>query len=317
MTKVYMKRGNKSKRGGDKITVLEKSISTTGSYKLKELKKGDKIPIISDAMFNAMLNNENKKQYVSLIISEVLKVSYKEIYESIIFVKEKLDKERIIELGKEVDLVCKINNEIVGIEMNNNPSKRSLERNISYAADLYKSKMIKGKAYEYNKVVQININNFTFGNEETINEYYLRDNKGEIFTDKIRFIHIYLPNIRKKGYNRLNRLEKLMLVLNEEKEKSIEIALGDEIMEEYVKDAMYTSSEDEIIGLYDKELHLEKLHLSDIEDAKEEALKQGKEEGIKEDQKRIINNMISKGLTIDEVSLYTDISKEEIEKLIN
>lgn len=43
----------------------------------------------------------------------------------------------------------------------------------------------------------------------------LRNEKREVFTDKLKFINIYLPNIRKKSYNELTDLERLLLVFNE------------------------------------------------------------------------------------------------------
>ena len=296
------------------MSLLDRQISSKGAYKLKERKKGDKIPIVSDTMFQTMINNEERKKYASYLIALSLNKSYDQVYESIIFVNNKMENEKEIEKRRTVDFVCKIDNEIIGIEMNNNDSKTMLERNISYAADLYKSKMLKGKVYEYQKVVQININNFTFeGNENTVETYSLKNESKEELTDKIKFIHIYLPNIRKKDYNEINKLEQLLLVFNEDKETSKMIAKGDEIMEEYIEESIDASEDDEIIGLYDKELHLEKLRLSDIEEAKEEGLKQG----IEQSNIKIINNMLDKGLDIDTISRYIGISKEEIEKLIN
>lgn len=268
--------------------MIERSISKKNAYVLEQMKKGYKIPIVSDTMFLAMINNEKRKKYAAYLIAEVLQVSFEDVYNNLIFVKEKLDQDKYKEKGKTVDFVCKLNGEIIGIEMNNNNQvKPLLERNISYAADLYKSDLHKGEIYHYNKVIQININNFSFkGNNKVIEKYLLKNEEGEIFTDKLEFIYIYLPNIRKKDYNKINTLEKLLLVFNEDTNKSSIIAKGDKIMEDYVKEAVDTSDDDEVIGLYDKELHLEKLRLSELELEKAEArrvgLKEGREEGRKE-----------------------------------
>lgn len=115
-------------------------------------------------------------------------------------------------------------------------------------------------------------------------------------------------------------MEQLLLVFNEDKETSKIIAKGDEIMEEYIEESIDASDDDEIIGLYDRELHLEKLRLSDIEDAKEEARQEAREEGFKQgieqNSTKIITNMLDNGLDIDTISKYIGISKEEIEKLL-
>ena len=294
------------------ISMLERKINRENSYKLKpvsELKKGDKIPLVSDTMFHVMINNSSKKKYSAYLISLVLGLEYKEVYSSLIFVNNKLDREKYKDSSKTVDFVCRLNGKIIGIEMNNNSTKEALERNISYAADLYKSKMVSGEKYNYETVIQININNFTFeGNSKIMEEYSLRNEEGEKLTEKLKFIHIYLPNIRKKCYNKekLNVLERLLLAFNEEENLS-DITKGDRIMEEYVKDAKEASIKDEVIGLYDKELHLEKLRLSELSEAREQ--------GIEQEKIEIAKNMLNSELDISVISECTGLSKEEIESL--
>lgn len=291
--------------------MLNRKISRKDAYRLSDVKRGEKIPIVSDTMFNTMLNNESRKKYAAYLIALTLNEDYEKIYSSLSFVKEKLDREKEIEKGKTVDFVCKINGDIVNIEMNNNSTIKNLERNISYAMDLYKSKVKKGNPYEYQKVIQININNFSFeNNNSTIEKYNFKNEEGEIFTDKITFLHIYIPNIIKKRYNKeeLTELEKLILVFNETEEDSLkELCGGNEIMEEYVKDAKEASQDEEIIGLYDKEAHLEMLRLSEINDAKDQG---GKEKSI-EIAKKLLKNNIS----IEIISNSTGLSKDEIIKL--
>ena len=293
--------------------MLNRPVSKKGAYTLNPISKGDKIPIISDTMFLAMINNEKKKKYSAYLISQLLELNYEEVYNTITFQKEKLDKDNYYDKGKTVDFICKINGEIIGIEMNNNNKVRTqLERNIGYATDLYQSNLSVGEIYHYNKVIQININNFTFeGNDKVIEKYAFTNEKGEYLTDKIQLIHIYLPNIRKKEYNKLKDWEKLLLVFNENKIESLKIAKGDKIMEEYVKDAVDTSDEEEIIGLYDKELHLEKLRLSELEEERVEA----REQGEKSKQIEIARNMINKGMDKEIIKELTGLSTEELNNI--
>ena len=262
-----------------------------------------------------MINNTDRKQYASLLISIVLKKDYKEIYDNIEFIKDTLDKEREIEKGREVDFICKVDNEYVGIEMNNNFSKSSLERNISYCMDIYKSNLRRGESYSFNHVVQININNFFFkGNDQGEEEYSLKNNKGELLTDKIKIFNIYLPLIRKKYYNgeELSDLEKLMLVFNEEDNEELsKVYEGESIMEEYVKDAKRASMEDDIVGLYDKELHEEKLRITELEEAREKGIEIGTKRSILETAR----NMLKDNLDIEMICKYTGLAKEEINNL--
>lgn len=291
--------------------MLERKTSKKNAYVKKEYTKGYKIPIVSDTMFETMINNESRKKYAVLIIASVLKRDYDEIYDSIEYVKNKLDKAIDIEKGREVDFICKLKDEYIGIEMNNNYSKEAYERNISYAMGIYKSKEIRGSRYSFNKVIQININNFTFeNNNKEVEEYALRNQDGEYLTEKIKIINIYLPNIRKKYYNKeeLNELDKVMLVLNEEDNNNLsKLYKGERVMEDYVKDAKRASINDDIVGLYDKELHEELLRNTELYNAKQK--------GIRENKIETAKNMLKESISIDIISKVTGLTKEEIEKL--
>lgn len=195
--------------------------------------------------------------------------------------------------------------------MNNNYSKEAYERNISYAMGIYKSKEIRGSRYSFNKVIQININNFTFeNNNKEVEEYALRNQDGEYLTEKIKIINIYLPNIRKKYYNKeeLNELDKVMLVLNEEDNNNLsKLYKGERVMEDYIKDAKRASINDDIVGLYDKELHEELLRNTELYNAKQK--------GIRENKIETAKNMLKESISIDIISKVTGLTKEEIEKL--
>ena len=299
----------------NKIAMLDRKVSKKNAYIKKEYTKGYKIPIVSDTMFDTMINNESRKKYAALIISSVLERDYNEIYNSIEYVKNKLDKQLDIEKGREVDFICKLKDEYIGIEMNNNYSKEAFERNISYAMGIYKSKEIRGSKYSFNKILQINLNNFTFeNNDREAEEYALRNENGEYLTEKIKIINIYLPNIRKKYYNKeeLNELDKVMLVLNEEDNNNLsKLYKGEKVMEDYVKDAKRASISDDVVGLYDKELHEELLRNTELYNAEQKGIKQG----IKENKLETAKALLKEKISIDIISRTTGLKKEEIEKL--
>lgn len=109
-------------------TILELPISRENAYELKKLKKGERIPLVSDIMFHTMLNNESRKKYVSYLLSLLIHKNQKEIEENITFIKNKLDKENYYTSNKTVDFVCKVKDKIYNIEMNNNTDYTTLER---------------------------------------------------------------------------------------------------------------------------------------------------------------------------------------------
>ncbi len=60
------------------IPMLERKTSEKYAYE-KKYTKGYKIPIISETMFEAMINNESGKKHAALIISSSLKRNYEGI----------------------------------------------------------------------------------------------------------------------------------------------------------------------------------------------------------------------------------------------
>ena len=300
---------------------LDKEISKTNSYKLLDYYKGYKIPIVSDSMFKTMINNESRMEYICYLIASIFNEDYNEVLKNTKFIKNNIDKYKNEESNKTVDLLCKIKGKILNVEVNNNTSKSSLERNLGYMFSLYSANMKTGHKYNFNKVIQININNFRFkGRKDVLEECYITNinhipkdiNDFQIYSNKIRIINIYLPNIRKKDYNKLKLYEKLLLIFNENDNQLLkDLSKGDEIMEKYVKESKEASEQDEVIGMYDKELHDERLRLAENDEYREKGI----EEGIQQNQKETALKMLQKGYDITDISECTGLSLDELQKL--
>ena len=296
---------------------LDKEISKTNSYKLLDYYKGYKIPIVSDSMFKTMINNESRMEYICYLIASIFNEDYNEVLKNTKFIKNNIDKYKNEESNKTVDLLCKIKGKILNVEVNNNTSKSSLERNLGYMFSLYSANMKRGHKYNFNEVIQVNLNNFRFkGRKDVLEECYITNinhmpkdiNDFQIYSNKIRIINIYLSNIRKKDYNKLKLYEKLLLIFNENDNQLLKnLSKGDEIMEKYVKESKEASEQDEVIGMYDKELHDERLRLAENDEYREKGFK----EGIKETALK----MLQDNLDLDTISKYTELSIEELKSL--
>ena len=176
-----------------------------------------------------------------------------------------------------------------------------------------------GDEDHYETCLQININNFTFeGKTEVLDEYMIvnLNNIDEIYTNKVHIINIYLPNIRKKDYNNLEDYEKLLLIFNEEDDEVLDmLSEGDDIMKEYIMDSKNASEQDEVIGMYDKELNDEMLKRAEIRENREEAYNEGLEEGALESKRETALKMIQNNLSFDLITECTGISLEELNVL--
>ena len=103
-----------------------------------------------------------------------------------------------------------------------------------------------------------------------------------------------------------------MLVLNEEDDNELsKLYEGEDIMEDYVRDAKDASISDDVVGLYDKELHEELLINTELYNAE----RKGKESGIREGKLDVARNMLKENISIEVIVKVTGLSRKEIDSL--
>lgn len=311
--------------------LYELETTKRGAYKrLREDEKGKRIPIISDVMFKTMINNESRKKYLSLLVSEVLNLDYYKVLENIRLIKNTLDKDNVTEAGREVDCLCELNDTLINIEVNDIPDKTRLNRNEDYIRSIFSQRKV-GDDYNYKEVVQINIDNFSFvGVSDTVHRYENKETllgRDIIMSKNFQTYHIYLPKIREKFYNKdkLNKLELLMVVFNEKEDSDYlsNLIKGEKIMEEYIDEAKILSMDDDLWFAYETARINKKYKEQKEWELKHYALKEGEEKGIKEgmkegkkvSQQEIAKNMLKDNVQIENIIKYTGLTEEEINKL--
>ena len=276
------------------------------------IKKGQKISILSDTMLKAMFQNENRLKYSAKFLSYFIDLDYEVILKNIYLAKNELDKEKEFSKGQRCDYVAVIDNTSLNIEVNNNSSLEILERNIEYAYRLYSKKIKRGeREYDYTQVIQFNLNNFSFkGNDKIIDIYGVKNDSGIALSDKIIFVQIYVPNLRKKWYNEgiesLNEAEKYILALVEMDIEKLKSLGGEELMEEYVKEAEEVSFEGGVGESYDKEWAL-----------KDQAYRDGEEKGSTTKTMEIARNLLKNKIDISIIAQSTGLSIDEVNSLTN
>jgi len=322
------------------INVLYKNkVTKEYAVKLEKIKEDEKISILSDIMFKTMFQTSGREQYPSKFISYYTSYSFEELMNNLIFEKNELDKTVSNKKGLRCDFVGAIDGVKLNIEINNNSSLETMERNIAYAFRLYASKVNKDSDYDYTKVIQFNINNFAFEeNDKIIDIFSIQNNDNLSITDKIIIVQIYIPNLRKKWYTNgiscLSEDEKFLLTLVEtDIESSIELGKGNDIMENYINEAITASKSEELLEAYDKEWALkdegkregfqegyEEGIREGIKDGREQGVKQGIkdgieqgiQQGIEQSKVEIVKNMLEKDLDVDLISELTGFNLEEV-----
>ena len=182
-------------------TLYKKGISKEYAIKLGELKEGEKISLVSDIMFKTMFQTSGREKFPSKFLSYYTGYSYEELMENLVFEKNELDKKVANKKGLRCDFDGSIGETKLNIEINNNSSLETMERNMDYAFRLYASKVKNDADYNYVSVIQFNINNFSIkGDDKIIDVFTIQNNEGISLTDKLMFVQIYIPNLRKKWY---------------------------------------------------------------------------------------------------------------------
>ncbi len=288
------------------------SIDTEYIMDFPPLSIDNKASILSDNMMKSMLFQQSRIKYSCKLLSYFLNVSYEYLLQNLKFSKNELDKKFQKDKGEKADYVARIGNMIFDIEVNNNNSYETMLRNQEYAHRLFAEKVKVGTEYEYSKIIQLNLNNFAFEeNDLLIDPYYLQNDQGIILTDKIIIIQIYIPNIRKKWYTSgvesLTELERVLLTLIEKNiEVSKELGKGDPIMEEYIEEAIQVSKDESFGEAYDKEWAL-------LDQGRRDGFEDGKNVGKEEEKAEIVQKMLKEKMDINLIMKVTGLTKKEIE----
>ena len=242
------------------ISLHDLKLSYKDKVELKDIKKGDKISILSDSMMKTMFQNENRLKYSAKLISYFIDFDFDCLLKNIHLVKNELDKEKVKDINRRSDYVADFNGDYINIEVNNNGNLTTLERNMEYAHRLY-SRKVKRKNYNskddnviYTQIVQLNLNNFYFiGNDKIIDIYYNRNDNNIALSKKIIYIQIFIPNLIRVGIKELDEVERYLLTLVlQNVDESLEVGGGIKIIEEYVDEAQYVL-DDDLLETYDKE----------------------------------------------------------------
>ena len=304
----------------------------------RNIKKGQKISILSDTMLKAMFQNENRIKYSAKFLSYFIDVEYEDILNNICLAKNELDKNNENDKGERCDYVALLSDTSLNIEVNNNSSLEVLERNMEYAHRLYSKKIRRGdENYQYTQVIQFNLNNFAFkGNDKIVDIYTVTNDDNIGLSNKLIFVQIYVPNLRKKWYTKgmksLSEEEKYILALVEMDLDKLNDLGGENIMDEYVKEAEEVSFEGGVGEAYDKEWALRDQGYRDglsqgkaegkaegfsqgKVEGREEGRAEGKTEGINERNLEIAINMLKEGIDINTISKCTGLTIEKINTL--
>ena len=280
-----------------------------------------------DRAFKEVMLNEKNKKILKCVLETALKVKINDIT----IINQELNNNNIHIKRKYVDAYLKTEEGIIEIEINAYPENYVHPRNMAYISNIYASNILKGEAYtEVSKIVQINFTYNLKNNEKTFRIYKVQDDEGNTFVNNLVIYEFNMDAYLKLWYNNNKKgIEDnkyiIMMGLNHEELKRL--SSKDEIVGEYMEELEKVNKNPEFIEFMSFEEDQRKIRNSQMNEATSKGLAQGLEEGLKqgieqgtilgkkEAQKQMALKMLNRGLSIDEIIDFTELTKEEIDSL--
>ena len=267
-----------------------------------------------DRAFKEVFGKEENKDILKKLLEEILQVEIERI--------EYLNLERNVDnvkvKRKHLDLYLETNIGKIQVEVNTTNSKYVKPRNMSYLCDIYSHHTLVGQEYDQDTlIIQININ-YGQQDEKYIREYRLRDESGKEYIRNFIIYEINMEKYMKLWYNKNEKeLEKskYIVMLNLEKEELEKLSKKDKVVIKYMKEIERVNENPKFREYMSAEEDNKKIENSLKREWMEEGLKEGIKEGSYKRNIEIAKTMLKDNMDIEIISKYTNLSKEELEKI--
>ncbi|MBQ8472701.1 MAG: hypothetical protein IJ501_04295 [Bacilli bacterium] len=293
---------------------------------LEEETKEEKIELLqvrTDTIFHDLFCREDMDT-LEWAVSKILDCKYEDIHGKVKVANIRLSRLYKKERTKYLDLLVEYKNEKIIIEMNNNTGGIHT-RNILYACNVlvnnYRIKEKKDLEDDYYKkvikVVLVNLNWFRGKLGEKIEPKKVYEIPYSDLTDDYIFKMInanldYYSNICYDDVNQADKLYKLLTITRKEDLKKI--MESEKLLDTYGNKLMKLSKNSDYTEVIMDEIVEQNV-------AKQTAYLIGKnegiEQGIEQKQVQIILNMYEKKMKLSDIASFTDLSIQEVEKIID
>jgi len=259
---------------------------------------------LKDKIANIIFTDESCKEYVESVVSAALNIPLEIVKDNLILKTNRINNNLSTKYSY-VDAIYENNTSIINIEINYNNTKSLRNKNMRYVCQL----LLKGlNNKEIKPIYQININNYDVYNKNRFiyRSVIMKKDLHKIRDDYLSIIDINVDFLSNMNYNEIKEdkesLEYLLYIFVNDNNKELDrLYLNNKIMEN-VREKLSVLSEDFMGGLY-----------YDREELLNEA---SFEEGQVEKTKEIAKNLLKLNMSIKDIITATNLSKEEIESLI-
>ena len=269
--------------------------------------KSKEINMLNDAMFKSVIRSKEARPIVNNFLHFLTNIKMDKL-ETATYMGGEITKSHMNEKGKISDVIIKIENCKIILEMNQTDTKDIFDKNVSYAFALAKTSTHMSE--ERKRVILINFDGFNrFKTDEPILVFQLQDKYGHIESELYLSFHLILENARKSQYNIPKEVQEFMDFFQkyESIEELKEKYKGKEKFKGMVKKVEELTQDEDFLMYYD----LEEKHKHE----KQSSYELGMEQGSKQEKIEIAKKLKELNLSIDKIVKATGLSEEEIKDL--
>lgn len=281
----------------------------------------------NDIIFSHLFGQEKNKEFTKELLENILKKPIKEI---------ELDKNTVIKKehmelkGSILDIKCLLNNNTwCNIEMQIADQGNIEKRILYYWSKIYSSQLKERENYqELKKTIAVVIVDFEIEKTKEIKEYItgwqIIENKyrKEKYTEDLEIYIVEIPKFRKQtNIDIEDKLTQWMLFIDYKNKGVIKMVKNrNKEIEKAIKELNKLNSDGELRRLVElkqkAELDERSYRKYMADKAREEGLKEGIEQGLRDAKIEIVKAMLKKGMDKKEISQITKLTIEEINKIL-
>ena len=268
--------------------------------------------MLNDAMFKSVIRSKEARPIVNNFLHFLTNIQMDKL-ETATYMGGEITKSHMNEKGKISDVIIKIENCKIILEMNQTDTKDIFDKNTSYAFAL--SRISTHVKENRKRVILINFDGFNrFKTDEPILVFRLQDKDGHIESELYLSFHLILENAKKNKYNIPKEVQEFMDFFQkyESIEELKEKYKGKEKFKGMVKKVEELTQDEDFLIYYD----LEEKHKHEKQSSYELGVEHGMEQGSKQNSIEIAKKMLAENEQIEKIMNYTNLTEEEIKNLI-
>ena len=282
----------------------------------------EKLKLTNDFIFKKVFGKKGNESILKDLLEAILKMKIKKIE---LQAEVELERELIDDKTGVLDIEATIDdNTIIDIEMQMRNQYNMKERSLFYWAGLYYTGLKKKEEYKENKrAITINIVNFDMFKEGPYHEKIelRREYKNIFLTNKLEIHFIQLSKFLKEGQEEKDKKmwQWLTFICNKNRKEVERVMKENKEIEKANEELEYLTGDDAVRRIAFLRDKAERDYINNMSGARKAGLELGREEGIKEGEKKktieIAKEMLAKGIEIELIKEITKLSEEELENI--